>query len=133
MPARKQDLQFQPVTGLAMLEPALKSSARFVMLDLYADWCVACKEMEALTFSDELVKQRLNAMTLLRVDVTANSANDKALMRHFGLFGPPALLFFQPGGEELGNARVIGYQDAKTFLDHLNRLEASGGVKLSQR
>ena len=129
--ARKLDLPFQPVANLASLDVALSASNRLVMLDLYADWCVSCKEMEALTFTDESVRQRLSAMTLLRADVTTNSAGDKALMRRYGLFGPPALLFFQPGGEEVDSARVIGYQDARTFLEHLSRLE--GGVKLSKR
>ena len=129
--ARKLDLPFQPVANLASLDVALSASNRLVMLDLYADWCVTCKEMEALTFTDESVRQRLSAMTLLRADVTTKSAGDKALMRRYGLFGPPALLFFQPGGEEVDSARVIGYQDARTFLEHLSRLE--GGVKLSKR
>jgi thioredoxin:protein disulfide reductase len=127
-------LAFQPVANLQGLDATLKSSNKWVMLDLYADWCVSCKEMEAFTFTDEAVRGRLSEMTLVRVDVTANSADDKALMRRFGLFGPPALLFFRPGGEELTSARVIGYQDAKTFLAHLGRLErADGAVKLSQR
>jgi thiol:disulfide interchange protein DsbD len=131
--AGRTELHFQPVVGLAALDAALKGSSRPVMLDLYADWCVSCKEMEAFTFTDSAVKQRLGAMTLLRADVTANSIDDKALMRRYGLFGPPALLFFQGGGEELGAARVIGFQDARTFLDHLSRLEGLGGVKLSQK
>ena len=131
--AGRNELHFQPVAGLPALDAALKGSSRLVMLDLYAEWCVSCKEMEAFTFTDPAVKQRLGAMTLLRADVTANSIDDKALMRRYGLFGPPALLFFQGGGEELGAARVIGFQDARTFLDHLSRLEGLGGVKLSQQ
>ncbi len=127
-------LAFQPVANLDGLNAALKGSNKWVMLDLYADWCVSCKEMEAFTFTDDAVRRRLSEMTLVRVDVTANSADDKALMRRFGLFGPPALLFFRPGGEELSSARVIGYQDASTFLHHLSRLEqAEGGQKLSQK
>jgi thiol:disulfide interchange protein DsbD len=132
--AHKSELTFQPVANLAALDAVAMGSNRFVMLDLYADWCVSCKEMEAFTFADESVRRRLSEMTLVRADVTANSADDKALMRRFGLFGPPALLFFRPGGEELSSARVIGYQDASTFLNHLNRLEQSaGGLKLSQQ
>ena len=131
---QKSQLAFQPVANLAALDALTQSSSKFVMLDLYADWCVSCKEMEAFTFTDASVRGRLSEMTLVRVDVTANSANDKALMRKFGLFGPPAILFFRPGGEELSSARVIGYQDAATFLNHLNRLEQSAaGLKLSQQ
>ncbi len=132
--AHKSDLAFQPVINLAGLDATLNSSKGWVMLDLYADWCVSCKEMEAFTFTDASVRRRLSEMTLVRVDVTANSPDDKALMRRFGLFGPPAILFFRPGGEELGSARVIGYQNAATFLNHLNRLEqGAGGLKLSQK
>ncbi len=132
--AAKSQLAFQPVANLEALDATLKSSSKLVMLDFYADWCVSCKEMEAFTFTDESVRGRLSEMTLVRVDVTASSSDDKALMRRFGLFGPPALLFFRPGGEELSAARVIGFQDAKTFLAHLSRLEqADGALKLSQR
>ncbi len=132
--AQKSQLAFQPVSNLAALTALTQTSTKLIMLDLYADWCVSCKEMEAFTFTDASVRGRLGEMTLVRVDVTANSADDKALMRKFGLFGPPAILFFRPGGEELTAARVIGYQDAATFLAHLNRLEQSPtGLKLSQK
>ena len=129
--ANKGELKFQTVANLAALGAAVQSSSKPVMLDFYADWCVACKEMEALTFADEAVRKRLAGMTLLRVDVTANSADDKALMRKYSLFGPPALLFFAPAGEELSQARVIGFQNAKAFGEHLDRIEAMSAVKLS--
>ena len=138
--AKKDELHFQTVKTVAGLDAALQASARPVMLDFYADWCVACKEMEAFTFTDAAVRQRLAGMTLLRVDVTANNADDKALMRKFGLFGPPALLFFAPAGDEMSQARVIGFQNAKAFGAHLDRVgsglpggatSASSAVKLS--
>jgi len=110
----------------------VRASTQPVMLDFYADWCVACKEFESLTFSDETVRQRLAGMTLLRVDVTANNEQDKALMRKYSLFGPPALLFFAPAGGELGEARVVGFQNAEEFRAHLDRLRASGAIKISQ-
>jgi thioredoxin:protein disulfide reductase len=131
--APRAELAFQPVANLAALDAALQAASRPVMLDFYADWCVSCKEMEGLTFTDDAVRQRLAGMTLLRVDVTANSADDKALMRRYGLFGPPALLFFQPGGGELTQSRVIGYQDARTFLEHLNRIHGPGDLRLSAK
>lgn len=130
--AQRTDLAFKPVASLVQLDSALRTASRPVMLDFYADWCVSCKEMEGLTFSDDAVRQRLAGMTLLRVDVTANSADDKALMRRYGLFGPPALLFFQPGGDELAQSRVIGYQDARTFLEHLNRIQPPGDIRVSR-
>ena len=132
--AKKNELHFKTVSNLAGLDAAVQASARPVMLDFYADWCVSCKEMEAFTFTDDAVRKRLANMTLLRVDVTANSADDKALMRKYGLFGPPALLFFSPAGEELGQARVIGFQNAKAFGEHLDRVGSgmsANAVKLS--
>jgi thiol:disulfide interchange protein DsbD len=118
---RETALPFQPVADLAALDAAVRASTRPVMVDLYADWCVACKEFESLTFTDAAVRERLAGMTLLRVDVTANNAQDKALMRKYGLFGPPALLFFPPGGEERSDARVVGFLDAASFRDHLDQ------------
>ena len=129
--SNQAELKFQAVANLAALDAAVQGSGKPVMLDLYADWCVSCKEMEALTFADESVRKRLARMTLLRADVTANSADDKALMRKYGLFGPPALLFFAPAGAELSQARVIGFQNARTFGDHLDRIESLNAVKLS--
>jgi thiol:disulfide interchange protein DsbD len=129
--AQRDELKFQPVANLAALDAAVRVSSKPVMLDFYADWCVACKEMEALTFTDDMVRKRLAGMTLLRVDVTANTSDDKALMRKYGLFGPPALLFFAPAGDELSHARVIGFQNAKAFSEHLGRIESAGAVKLS--
>ncbi len=132
--AQKSQLAFQPVANLAALDAVTQASTKVVMLDLYADWCVSCKEMETFTFADAAVRTRLGEMTLVRADVTANTAEDKALMRKFGLFGPPAILFFRPGGEELSSERVIGYQDVATFLGNLNRLGKSpDATKLSQR
>ena len=92
------------------------------MLDFYADWCVSCKEMESLTFQDEEVKRRLGAMLLLQVDVTANSADDAALLKRFGLFGPPGIIFFDRNGKEIENSRVIGYLAADRFLPILTQV-----------
>jgi thioredoxin:protein disulfide reductase len=93
-----------------------------VMLDFYADWCVSCKEMERFTFSDASVRERLAGMTLLQVDVTANTPEDNALLKRFRLFGPPGIIFFDRTGVELGEMRVIGYQDAARFARGLDRV-----------
>ncbi len=116
------DLQFERVADLAALQQAVNLANKPVMLDFYADWCVACKEFEALTLTDAAVRQSLAGFKLLRADVTANSAADKALMRKYGLFGPPALLFIKPQGTELESHRVIGFQNAATFTQHLASL-----------
>jgi thiol:disulfide interchange protein DsbD len=113
-------LQFVRVRNLAELDARLgEARGKFVMLDYYADWCISCKEMERYTFADAAVKARLKNAILLQADVTANSEDDKALLKRFGLFGPPATLFFDPQGRELAGQRVTGYQDAAKFLQSL--------------
>ncbi|NTU58362.1 MAG: thioredoxin fold domain-containing protein, partial [Chlorobiaceae bacterium] len=98
----------------------LKSSGKPVMLDFYADWCVACKEMEKFTFSDPKVKAGLEGFRLLQVDVTANSADDRELMKRFGLFGPPGIIFFDKSGNEIKENRVVGFSEASQFMTHIN-------------
>src|SRR5690606_15041513 len=91
------------------------NNGRYVMLDFYADWCVSCKEMERFTFSDRSVQQTLQNVLLLKADVTANSAEDKALLARFGLFGPPGIIFFDRQGEEIKSRRVVGFMGARRF------------------
>lgn len=93
-----------------------------MMLDFYADWCVSCKEMEKLTFSDPQVRSQLAGMLLLQADVTENNADDKALLKRFTLFGPPGIIFFDASGREITSSRVIGYQNADRFLQTLSRV-----------
>jgi thioredoxin:protein disulfide reductase len=113
-------LQFVRVKNEADLDARIaQAGGKTVMLDFYADWCTSCKEMERYTFSDPAVKARLKDTILLQADVTANSADDKALLQRFQLFGPPATLFFAAEGKELANFRVTGYQDAPSFLQSL--------------
>jgi thiol:disulfide interchange protein DsbD len=111
--------QFVRVNSVAELEQKLQSPGKPVMLDFYADWCVSCKEMEALTFSDARVKPKMAGMLLLQVDVTDNTAEHRALLKRFHLFGPPGIIFFDPGGREIEGLRVIGYQNAARFLKTL--------------
>lgn len=111
---------FQRVRTVAELDAALaQSKGKVAMLDFYADWCVSCKEMEKLTFPETKVKARLDNMLLLQVDVTANNADDKALLKRFSLFGPPGIIFFNTKGEEISGSRVVGYQNAEKFLQSL--------------
>jgi thiol:disulfide interchange protein DsbD len=110
------DTGFTRVASIAELEEKLKSAGKPVMLDFYADWCVSCKEMEALTFSDDRVKSKLATMLLLQADVTANTPEHKALLKRFHLFGPPGIIFFDAQGREIKGLRVIGYQNAERFL-----------------
>ncbi|MSQ50011.1 MAG: protein-disulfide reductase DsbD [Betaproteobacteria bacterium] len=107
---------FVRIASIAELEAKLKSPSKPVMLDFYADWCVSCKEMEALTFNDVRVKTKMEGMLLLQADVTANTEEHKALLKHFSLFGPPGIVFFDAQGREIKGLRVIGYQNAERFL-----------------
>ena len=115
---------FVRVSSIAELGQKLSSPGKPAMLDFYADWCVSCKEMEALTFSDARVKSRLDAMLLLQADVTANTAEHKALLTRFSLFGPPGIIFFDAQGREIKGLRVIGYQNAERFLRTLEQANA---------
>ena len=111
--------RFDRVMSVADLDQRLQAAGKPVMLDFYADWCVSCKEMEKQTFVDPGVKAKLANAVLLRADVTANSADDRALLKRFGLFGPPGIIFFDAQGRELGQTRVVGYQDAPRFTQSL--------------
>ncbi|MEO7114463.1 MAG: protein-disulfide reductase DsbD [Caldimonas sp.] len=115
------ELPFQPIKTVADLDARIASAGgRNVMLDFWAEWCVSCKEMDRFTFRDARVQARLKDTLLLRADVSANNADDEALLRRFGVFGPPGFIFFDPRGKEVPY-RVIGYESADKFLASLDR------------
>ncbi len=116
-------LNFQRVRNVAELDAAVKAAAgRPAMLDFYADWCVSCKEFEHNTFSDPRIQARLKDVTLLQVDVTGNTDDDKALLKRFSLFGPPGIIFFDQSGKEQASARVVGYEPPEKFLGSLSKV-----------
>ncbi len=117
--AKSQGLSFERVRTLAELESRISSAGRPVMLDFYADWCVTCKEMERDTFADARVQQKVSGWTLLQADVTANSDDDRALLSRFRLYGPPGIIFFDAKGGEVGDVRVVGFQNPDAFLKTL--------------
>lgn len=119
-PAAASALNFRRVRSVAELDEILRTANRPVMLDFYADWCVSCKEMERFTFGDASVQARLAKALLLKADVTANSADDKALLQRFQLFGPPGSIFFDAQGRENG-VRVAGFESAEEFQKTLER------------
>jgi thiol:disulfide interchange protein DsbD len=121
-PAQKEGQAFAPIRSSEQLDLALKAAGRPAMLDFYADWCVSCKEMESLTFSDSRVRERLAHLNLMRADVTANNADDQALLKRFKLFGPPGIIFFDAAGNEV--VRVVGYESPEKFLKSLDKLAA---------
>ncbi|MEP7314803.1 MAG: thioredoxin family protein, partial [Pseudomonadota bacterium] len=112
------ELPFVTVKSVVDLQREVASAAaagRPVMLDFYADWCVSCKEMEKYTFPDPAVRANLERAVLLRADVTANDADDQALLKHFGIFGPPTIAFYGVDGTERSQYRVVGFMKAAEF------------------
>ena len=114
---------FTRIKGLAELEQQLKTSnGKVVMLDFYADWCVSCKEMERFTFADPVIQAKLKSAILLQADVTANSPEDKELLKKFGLYGPPGIIFFDAQGHEMSDFRLVGIQDTAQFTETLRQV-----------
>ena len=112
---------FGKIKNIDELTSALKISAKPVMVDFYADWCVNCIEFEKFTFSDPRIKAKLEQFTLLKADVTKNSEEDKQLQKNFAIYGPPAILFFKDG-KELTELRLVGFKNADEFLAHLEKI-----------
>lgn len=122
--SRTGELEFKQVKGLAAVEREILSASangQAVMLDFYADWCVSCKEMEKFTFSDAGVQGALSNVILLQADVTPNDAEDKALLKRFGLFGPPSIMFFDTNGKERRAQRVVGFMNAEDFRTQIQK------------
>jgi thioredoxin:protein disulfide reductase len=118
----KHTLPFTRIKSVAELDATIKAAnGKTVMLDFYADWCTSCKEMEKLTFSDAKIKAALANTVLLRADVTENNDDDQALLKRFGLFGPPGIIFFDKTGAEI-KTRVIGYKNVDDFAAVLTKI-----------
>jgi len=119
----EQHLAFRQVKGEQGLQQALNDSTRqgrTTMLDFYADWCISCKEMEKYTFTHPDVLAALAQTNTLQTDVTANDSLDTALMSSLGIYGPPAILFFDASGREIRNRRVVGEMSGERFAAHVN-------------
>lgn len=122
--AAQNRLNFTQIKGVSGLEAALSEARERgepVFLDFYADWCVSCKELESYTFSDAGVQQALSSVRSLQADVTANDAEDRALMKSLGIYGPPALLFFDASGQEVASARLLQFMAAGPFVEHIKK------------
>ncbi|HUW51474.1 MAG TPA: protein-disulfide reductase DsbD [Sulfuricella sp.] len=116
-------LKFERVKNLAELDQRVKQAkGKYVMLDFFADWCVSCKEFERFTFGDARVQAKLRDVVVLQADVTANSEEDKALLKKFGLFGPPGIIFFDKSGKELAAEHVVGYEPPEKFMASLDAI-----------
>jgi thiol:disulfide interchange protein DsbD len=115
------ELVFQKVRNIAELELAIKNSSKPIMLDFWASWCVACKELEEITFKDDEVIKKLQGFTLLKADVTLNNDDDKALQKMFAVVGPPALVFWDKDKNEVKSSKIVGYKNPKDFLEIINK------------
>ncbi len=121
--AAEQHLAFRQIKGRDGLQVALNDSmrqGRNTMLDFYADWCISCKEMEKYAFTHPDVLAALNQVTALQADVTDNDRIDTELMTSLGIYGPPAILFFDAAGNEIRNRRVVGEMSGEQFAAHVN-------------
>jgi thiol:disulfide interchange protein DsbD len=124
-------LDFRRIKTVQDLDAAIQTAAaegRPAMLDFYADWCVSCLEMEHYTFTHPGVQEALADTVLLQADVTANDRDDQELLRRFGVFGPPTIVFFGPDGVQRQGFEVVGFMDAEDFAAHVQRATAAAGI-----
>ena len=117
-------LDWQPVKSLADVQQQMRNSDRPVLLDVYADWCISCKAMEEDVFPAPSVAPLLRQFHLLRADVTLNDATDQALLKHYGLFGPPSLVFFAQDNREIKELRLQGEIPEAQLGPHLQAVLA---------
>jgi len=119
-----QQQGFELVSTLDELKQKIADSGqRYTLVDLYAEWCIACKEFEHLTFPKPEVQEQMQKMQLIKVDVTKMTRKDQALLDNYQVLGLPTLLFFSPQGDELSSARVTGFMNATEFAAHLAQLQ----------
>ena len=119
----KKDVKFQVVHSIKELDALLEANkGKKILLDFAADWCTSCKELKEVTFADATVKAKMNEFVLIRADVTANSDEEKALSQKYGVFGPPAIIFFDKDLNVIESKTVIGFVEPSEFLAHLQEL-----------
>lgn len=116
-----EKLVFKKIKNIEELNQAIKESDKPVLLDFWASWCVACKELEEITFTDGDVIKKLQNFTLLQADVTANNDEDKALQKMFGIVGPPGIIFWDKNKNEVKSSKIVGYKNPKDFLEIINK------------
>ncbi|RCV93305.1 protein-disulfide reductase DsbD [Vreelandella rituensis] len=127
--AASQPLAFDEVDDLAMLDARIAQtvgSHRMTLVEFTADWCISCKVIEQEVFTDPTVQAELQDVQRLSIDVTDYDAHDQAIMQHFGVVGPPTLMWFGPDGDERRSARIIGELNAETFLDRFDQAKRAG-------
>ncbi|MEA3371236.1 MAG: protein-disulfide reductase DsbD [Campylobacterota bacterium] len=118
-----EELDFKVVKSIAELDVVLQENiGKKILLDFSAEWCVACKELEEITFVDKDVKTKMGEFILVRADVTDNGEKEKALNKKYGVFGPPVMIFFDEESNVQKSKTVVGFIEPKPFLEHLNKL-----------
>ena len=118
------DHKFTPINNIAELKNFITDSNKQpIILDFYADWCVACLEYEKFTFSNPNIINLLDRFELLQVDVTKNNREHQLLLQKFDLFGPPGIIFFDSEGVEIKELRTIGFKNATDFSSILLRVQ----------
>ncbi len=117
-------IEFEKIASKDLLSYIAKNKDKTIMVDFWASWCVSCQEMEHLTFNQSNVLSASKDMIAIKVDVTDNTADDRALMKNFGLFGPPAILFFKDG-QEVSSHRLIGFEKSEEFTQRLEKIRSA--------
>ena len=118
----KQNIQFKNIFESEQLFQEIKNSEKYTMVDLYADWCVACKELEKYTFTDSNVSEILTTLNLIKFDITKSNEGSSKFLKDFKLFGPPVIMFFDNGGNELKQSRIVGFVDSEQFIEKYNQI-----------
>ena len=121
----KQNIQFKIVYESEKLFQEIKKSEKYTMVDLYADWCVACKELEKYTFADSDVSKILTSLNLIKFDITETSEGSNKFLNDFKIFGPPVIMFFNKNGNELRQSRIVGFVDSEQFIKKFNQIDSS--------
>lgn len=123
--AQTSEVSFIKIRNVEELQQQLtlaKQAKKPVMLDFYADWCVACKEFEKYTFHDPAVEAQLKQFVLLQADATRNQAQDIELLQAQQVLGLPTIDFWDAQGNPVSNARLTGFMQAAPFLEHIQRI-----------
>ena len=115
--------EFEKVTSIAELDMLLeKYEGKKILLDFSAEWCGVCKQLDSVTFSDESVKSKMEEFVLIQADITDNGEEEKNLSSKYGVFGPPAIIFFSENGEVLSSKTIVGFIEPQKFIKHLNSI-----------